>query len=794
MSRGLKIYDFIGGKKKNYYLLSFFVAFAAACLVFLPFMIMENGYFLYYGDFNVQQVPFYQMVHDAIREGNFMWSFTTDLGANTIASYSFYLLGSPFFWLTLPFSSDMVPHLMGPLLILKFSFASLGAYTYLKRYVINQNYAVLGGLLYAFSGFSVYNVFFNHFHEAIIIFPFLLAAIDKFIIEKKRGLVFITVLLSCLMNYYFFVGQFVFCIIYWVLKTYYGRYKFRIKEFLFLLLEGLLGVLATAFILLPTILCILDNPRLDNFPFGWSTLLYGNEQRYVHILQSLFFPPDIPARPNFTPDSNAKWASLGAWLPVVSMTGVIAYIKSNKNKWLKTMLISLFVIALVPILNSMFQGFNMSYYARWYYMLVMMMILATVKAIESNKTKWRVSFKITFAITFIMSLLIGLMPIKKKVDGQEEISIGLMTYPDRFWLYVAIALGCLLIFAIIICLKNKNKKKFISWMFISIFSVSVIYSLFILGMGKTQSYSTKDFIIPHLLQNQEEIELPDQDISRIDVYDGMDNIAMYFNTPSIQAFHSVVPGSIMEFYPTVGVKRDVASRPEVEQYGLRGLLSVKWMISYKKDSRDVLPGFKYYGIQNGFDVYENKYYVPIGFGYNEYITREQYDSCKEEDRHLLLMKAMVLDEETIQRNSDILSPGNLKDYSYTEEAYFADCRERQLETCDNFSRDNTGFSAEYTAAEKDELVFFSVPYEKGFKAYVNGEEAVIEKVNIGFMAVRVPANTTSTIRFEYFTPGLTTGLIISAGAVVVFVLYCLFTGVFNKSKGRKRVFKRKKEN
>lgn len=160
---------------QNYYFKAFVYGIGISFLFFIPFIIYDKGYFLFYGDFNVQQVPFYQMAHDAVRSGSFGWSWTTDLGANFIGSYSFYLLGSPFFWLTLPFPSAAVPYLMGPLLILKFGCASLTGYVYLKRYVQNQNFAVIGGMLYAFSGFSVYNIFFNHFHEAIVFFPLMLA-------------------------------------------------------------------------------------------------------------------------------------------------------------------------------------------------------------------------------------------------------------------------------------------------------------------------------------------------------------------------------------------------------------------------------------------------------------------------------------------------------------------------------------------------------------------------------------------------------------------------------------------
>lgn len=76
---------------------AFLLALCTAALMFIPFLIIDKGYFIFYGDFNVQQIPFYQMAHDAVHSGDIFWSWTTDLGANFIGSYSFYLLGSPFF-------------------------------------------------------------------------------------------------------------------------------------------------------------------------------------------------------------------------------------------------------------------------------------------------------------------------------------------------------------------------------------------------------------------------------------------------------------------------------------------------------------------------------------------------------------------------------------------------------------------------------------------------------------------------------------------------------------------------
>ncbi len=48
----------LGPKPKEKYLLAFVLAFFAACALFIPYMMQDQGYFLFYGDFNVQQVSF----------------------------------------------------------------------------------------------------------------------------------------------------------------------------------------------------------------------------------------------------------------------------------------------------------------------------------------------------------------------------------------------------------------------------------------------------------------------------------------------------------------------------------------------------------------------------------------------------------------------------------------------------------------------------------------------------------------------------------------------------------------
>lgn len=778
-----------GNGTREYFFKAFFYGLAVAFLFFIPFILFDNGYFLFYGDYNVQQVPFYQMCHDAVRSGNIGWSWTTDLGANFIGSYTFYLLGSPFFWLTIPFPSWMVPHLMGPLLMLKFACASLTSFNYLRRYVRSPEYAVVGGMLYAFSGFSVYNIFFNHFHEAIIFFPLMLWALDEYMYKRRRGVFAVTVFFCAMVNWYFFVGQVVFTLIYWFVRLLSRSWTLSVRDFLLLACEAVIGVLSASVLLVPTVLAAIQNPRVDNPPSGWGTLLYDWNQRYIHILECFFFPPDIPARPNFTPNSEAKWASLGAWFPLMSMTGVFAFFRNEKKHWLRTLIGILFLMAFVPILNAAFQLFNMSYYARWFYMLTLMLSLASVLALQSLRSDWPRAIKWTLGITLGIALPIGLMP-NQSSDGKTV--FGLEDYPTRFWPYVAIALLSLALFTISFRF-FRNRKQFLHYLMGGITLITVVYAAYFIALGKTQSDDTHKWMIPYSLNKGEEINLPDsEEFSRIDIFDGMDNQAMYWQKPTIQAFHSIVPGSVMEFYPSIGVQRDVGSRPETKYYGLRGLTSCRWLFDpvstgktfVGEDGAAAMPGWSYYATQNGCDIYRNDYFIPMGFSYNGYVTRSEYNDLAEDDRNRLLLKAVVLEDDDVSANAQGLEHLDPNAQDYSQDAYFSDCIARAEESCSSFTTDNSGFSAAFTS-EKSRLVFFSVPWEGGWSAEVNGAPAEIVKVNVGFMAVRVPAGT-SQIRFYYKTPGLTLGAAATAGGILLFLFYCFMTRRYDRRNKRKR--------
>ena len=85
---------------------------------------------------------------------------------------------------------------------------------------------------------------------------------------------------------------------------------------------------------------------------------------------------------------------------------------------------------------------------------------------------------------------------------------------------------------------------------------------------------------------------------------------------------------------------------------------------------------------------------------------------------------------------------------------------------------NSGFHAEITLG-KENLVFFSVPYDDGFTAYINGQETEIVEVDEGLMAVLCPAGE-NTIDFVYQPDGIRLSRPLTLGSIGVWLVYTAY--------------------
>ena len=756
-----------------------------AAIFFLPFYIIDGGFFHYAGDFNSQQISFYRYMNGFIKGTGYpdgmagaarsTFSWATDLGSGAMNAYSFYLYGSPFFWLSLIFPQNWLPYLMVPLLVLKFAVAGGGAYRYLCRYVRRSDYAVLGACLYAFSGFSIYNVFFNHFIDVVALFPWMLWALDETLYEQEEhyGLFAFWVGVNLLNNYFFFIGQVLFLVIYFICKLTTKDFPMNVRLFVRLAFESLLGA-ALGFVLLwPAVLSILQNPRTIDLSSGWGFLTYSKVQQYLAILLSWILPPDSPYITSIWSEGIIKWTSMSAYLPLCSLAGAMAYWRARKGDSKKRIVATCAIFALVPVLNSAFYALNSSYYARWYYMPVLILCAMTASALESPDISADELDAPVRGIGWLMvaTLAFALVPVQ---DGDtKEWSLGVLQNPGQYAAVLSFGIGGLILYRLL-CRRWRGSQAFARRMTAVVLAFACAFSMVHIGIGKFGQWHTdSDLVEQYTSAIKLKDDLPEGDW-RVDTYKTHDNLGLWLDKSSLQYFGSTAAPSILSFYPALGVKRDVRSEPDISNYALRGLLSVKYLITTPEKQEDFLAaaddGWSYYDTKDGFMLYENENYVPMGFTYDYYITEESYETTVKNTRANLLMRALVLSEEdaeTYGKYLEKLPDAKLDDLWY--DTYVSDCADRRASACSSFQMTNSGFHAEITL-KKDDLVFFSVPYDDGFTAYVNGEETDVIRVDEGLMAVLAPAGE-NTIDFVYQADGYSLASKVSLAALAAFALY-----------------------
>ncbi len=760
------------------YLTAFLLGFGSLLIVLLPVIIADGGYFIYYGDYNSQQIPFYNLANDAVRSGSFGWNWYTDLGASFIGSYAFYLLGSPFFWLSAILPRSWVTFAMPLLLALKHGVATMTAYAYIRRFVRSQNAAIIGGLLYAFSGFQLFNLFFNHFQDVTAFFPLMLIAMEECVNHNRRGVFALTVALMGTINYFFFTGQAVFLVLYFVVRCFSDDFHATAKKFFILLLEAIIGVLLACVVMLPAAMAILANSRVSEHLFGLDMVAYNDRTRIWRILLSLFMIPDVPARPNLFSSNSAKWSSIGGYLPLFSMAGVIAFLKQREGHWAKRLTVICAICACVPILNSAFYAFNGSYYARWFYMPVLILAMMTAYALDNRDIDWKTGFRFTFGFLAVFAA-ISLLPAKN--EDEETVWFSFAQWPWHFYLVLAVTAGSLIL-AIHLLLRRRKKKPFLRLGMIYTTAACIACTMTVVYFGAFAPSRARTYVDQAIDPEQEiSVSVSEDNFFRVDISENCDNYPMLWQLPCMRTFHSVVPASIMEFYDSIGVQRDVASRADLSYYALRGLFSVQYYFdraelntldnSANTEPKIDLPGFSYETTENGFHRFHNDAYVPMGFTYDYYIPEDLYQEQAVNLRTPLFMRAVVLSSEQIQAYGSCMQTLPADKIRMDEDDYLRECEKRAASACDSFVYNADGFTAAIHTDSK-KLVFFSVPYDDGWRAEVNGKPVDVEKVNVGFTAVPVEAGD-SEIVFTYETPGLRTGFYLSLGGLVLLIGYLL---------------------
>lgn len=733
---------------KNKYLKVTLLSLLMACILIIPQIVIGDGIYSIYSDFNFQQVPFTMSAIEGIQTGYSTYSWINDIGTSFLGSFGYYNLTSPFFLITLLFPSTWFPYLVGPMLILKLVVAALLAYIFLERYVKNKDYAIIGALLYAFSGFQITNLLF-HFQDVIALFPLLLIALDKTMYENKKGLFLFSVAINAITNYFFFIGQVVFLGIYFLIKWITKEYKMSWKKFFQLAIESILGVGIAAVILIPSIIFVLGNPRVNNI-WTLKDAILPRDYQIVEILRGMLLGPDIMSQRSLF--NEYLFTSAELYLPFVGIVLFSAYLWKKPKNWISILLFTLFIFMIIPILNSTFFAFTTAYYARWFYMAILIMSLATAKSLEEN-----IKLEHGYLTTGILLGLFTFITLLFSLNDKQVIY-------HLSYVLINILIALFGYIGLYIVYKFKNNKKWFSKLLI----IGIIISTSLQGfvfLYKYNAMSNPKTYNKTYLKNGLELDYIN-DGERTDTNDsGHPNLSYVLNVPNLKNFNTSISPNAFSFYYSIDLYRDVRTDIGEKHPKLRDFLSVKYIISQTPNEMESEV------VENNstYTVYKNNNFVSMGIPYDYYITEEDFFSLTTEQKEDILIYAVVLNEEQISKYKYILEKLDISKQDELNENYEEHIQSLKNKTSNEFKYTKKGANLTINS-DKEKLYVLSIPHDKGWTIKVNNTEVKYENVDNGLIGLHLNRGENKIV-MEYKDRGLTLGIIVSIISLVSTIAY-----------------------
>ncbi|MBR5896242.1 MAG: YfhO family protein, partial [Lachnospiraceae bacterium] len=434
--------------------------------------------------------------------------------------------------------------------------------------------------------------------------------------------------------------------------------------------------------------------------------------------------------------------------------------------------------AVVPVLNSLFSALNAEYYARWYYMPLLIMALLTGWAVENRKEAAAEVRKGAVAVMIVSGVIaiIGVLPAKTE-DGTLTV-IGALKNYEQLICEIVFTLIMVFFLYMYVAKFSKRSDRFVRFYVVAA-CVLTAGTMFYTGTFLVDDERKNDFLAQAVF-GESPIEA-DGTFYRIETDEDFYNYSMFWDdVHSITAFISTIPDSTFSFYRATEVPRKVTSHPYATRIGFRAILSARYYltntmhsiehIGHIEDMED-LKGYSQVGTKNGFNIYENENYIPMGFSFDSYITEEEYAAidATAQSKDRILPKYLIVSDADSEQVSKVIPHAELVAYNMPSIKQFGEiCAERRATACTDFAASDRGFTATANL-ETDNYVFFSVPYEEGFTAYVDGAETEIVRAQFGFMAVRVPAGI-HAIEFKYIPSGLKRGMWLSLAGLVLLII------------------------
>lgn len=201
---------------------------------------------------------------------------------------------------------------------------------------------------------------------------------------------------------------------------------------------------------------------------------------------------------------------------------------------------------------------------------------------------------------------------------------------------------------------------------------------------------------------------------------------------------------------------------------LESLCSVKYILTKQQDNRFMYLSHDSLTQFGDVKVFRKKNTLPMGFTYDKYMLADDFAKMGDTQKDIMLFRGVVIDEnekEMYKGFTPISLNDTTKEYSW--DLYKADVNALKQDTLAMESYNHNNFKGTITV-DKRKLLFFSIPYDTGWKITVDGAEVPVQIVDFGMMGIFID-NGSHQVELNYTVPYLKTGAMVSSVSLLLFI-------------------------
>lgn len=790
-----KSFDDLLGKYGHYFLFSLIALIIF--FIFKDFIFLKKIYL--FKDFgsdsiNISYPLYYKLAGYVETEGMPKWLFSQGMGQNIFPSG----LADPFSLLIILMGENFVYYSIFYLELFKIFCAGLIFYLFLKKIALSDYTAITGAILYSFSGFVILGGQWNVFSTEAVYFALLLYSFEK--LYQDNNWILFPVSIFLIASYqptdlYFMGVLLLIYILLRLLETNEKETKKMLGLLIKLLLLGITGVAMSSFFFINGLQIMLESPRVGGDAsylsslisqpvFGFEGVIYG-KTHYLTALMRFFSCDILGSGSKFKGWYNYIEAPL-FYCGLISLVSFPHFLNlsDKRKKIIYFILIFIFIVPVIfPFFRYAYWLFIGDYYRIFSFFMALIILLIALKSIDDIDYKLEVDIKITVG-TLIVLLLFLYYPynnahiIDKNI--RNTVTIFIIIYSVLIYL-----------------LQFKEIKNIIKIILLSVIVTELILLYnptvnrrpVILGREISQKVGYNDYTIDALAF----IKSKDKSFFRINkdyysgraVHEGLNDASAqdFYGTASYHCFNQLNYINFLEELEIIEKKDEYGTRWSrgLTKYPLlHSFATVKYALT--KEQNPHLLHFGYDLVAGSFGdvkVLKNKFALPLGFTYEKYISLKDFKTLPQSQKISVLYKAVVIDD-SIYRNSGNLVKFSLNEMhdNYSDKEYSEDIKLLNQDTL-NIRQFEQNKIAGTINTDKDKILFFSIPFDRGWNIRIDGKKVVPMMVNIGFIGVPVEKGLHS-VELSFTPLYFYTGAVISFIAIILFI--CLVSLKYRRDR------------